>query len=170
MSGPNIQESLTVQLSTYMIQSLCRRLGTDPRLSIDNDSLTYDLVKDCEMIVGQVCRAFQNQSMYLGNSLSHGINISAVRLPWSIEEYAGQLSRSQNIGTPENEARLKEKFPPIYKAINGLLPLQDEPCIVMDSQNIIVLWYMPDALSKRRNVDLPSLSGLLYLLTGNRML
>jgi hypothetical protein len=72
MSEPNNQESLTVQLSAYMTKSLYRRLGTDLRSSIENDGLTYDLVKDCEMIVGQVWRAFHNQSMYIGNSLCRG--------------------------------------------------------------------------------------------------
>jgi hypothetical protein len=64
----------------------------------------------------------------------------SVTLPWDIEEYAKQLTTCQNIGTARNEARLKASFPPLYTTADGeLLPLQHDPCIVVDSCSIIVL-------------------------------
>jgi hypothetical protein len=34
-----------------------------------------------------------------------------------------------------------------------LLPLQEDPCIVVDSRGIIILWYLPSSLSTKRNVS-----------------
>lgn len=74
-------------------------------------------------------------------------------LPWSIEDYSKSLTPSQNISTERNEAELLRDFPPLFCNEPGeLLPLQDQPCIVVDSQGIIVLWYLPDAITRARNV------------------
>ena len=77
-----------------------------------------------------------------------------VVLPWAIEDYAGRLTSCQNIGTPSNENQLRKDFPPLFTTEDGeLLPLQEEPCIVVNSRRIIVLWYLPSSLSSQRNVS-----------------
>jgi hypothetical protein len=62
-AGPNNGSiTLTEQLSSYMILSLFHRLNVGPPPAIQNHGLSYDIVKDCEMIVAQVYHAFSNQS------------------------------------------------------------------------------------------------------------
>jgi len=76
-----------------------------------------------------------------------------VYLSWSIEEYADTLTSSQNIRSAEHEQDLFRRFPPLFSSVNGaLLPLQDEPCTIVDSKGIIVLWYVPNAITRARNV------------------
>ena len=117
-------------------------------------SHTYDTLKDCEMIVSQVHRAFNNPSKP-NFPAQHGKSyVLVVVLPWAIQDYTERLSSSQNIGTTANEERLRKDFPLLYTAENGqLLPLQEDLCIVLDSQGIIVLWYMPSSFSMKRNVS-----------------
>lgn len=77
-----------------------------------------------------------------------------VYLTWSIEEYALSLTTSQNIRSYEHECDLLRRFPPLFSSTSDtLLPLQDEPCTVVDSKGIIVLWYLPDAITRARNVS-----------------
>jgi hypothetical protein len=53
----------------------------------------------------------------------------------------------------EHEQDLSRRFPPLFSSVNGaLLPLQDEPCTIVDSKGIIVLWYAPNAITRARNV------------------
>ena len=56
--------NLTEKLSLHMTQSLSNRLWTQDVPLLDDDELSYQLLKDSEMIVGQVCRAYQNPRMY----------------------------------------------------------------------------------------------------------
>jgi hypothetical protein len=149
----NAASKLTEQISRYMILSLFYRLhhGSSPKSYY---GLSYDIVKDCEMIIEQVLRAFNNPSMSNFPGPDGRSNILIVILPWAIEDYAERLTPCQNIGTPLNESQLRKDFPPLFKAKDGeLLPLQEDPCIVVDSRGIIVLWYLPCSLSRRRNVS-----------------
>jgi len=80
--------------------------------------------------------------------------VLTVQLPWSIEEYASQLTPQQNIGTDEHEADLLRRFPPLFfSSEEAQVPLQDVPCTIVDSHGIIVLWYLPGALTQSRNVS-----------------
>jgi hypothetical protein len=54
---------LTQQISRYMVLSLFHRLKTGSRPGAYY-GLSYDIVKDCEMILEQVLRAFNNPSKY----------------------------------------------------------------------------------------------------------
>jgi hypothetical protein len=149
----NAASKLTEQISRYMILSLFYRLNhrSSPEAYY---GLSYDIVKDCEMIIEQVLRAFNNPSMMKFPGPRGRSDILIVILPWAIEDYAERLTPCQNIGTPLNERQLSQDFPPLFKAKDGeLLPLQEDPCIVVDSRGIIVLWYLPCSLSRRRNVS-----------------
>lgn len=95
---------------------------------------------------------------------------ATVHLPWSIEAYTDSLTPSQNIGNSRNEANIRHRFPPLFSHNSGeLLPLQDEPCTIVDCTGIIVLWYLPDALSDARNVIISDSSSKLLLTLNFRM-
>ena len=47
-----------------MTQSLSNRLWTQDVPLLDDDELSYELLKDSEMIVGQVCRTYKNPHVY----------------------------------------------------------------------------------------------------------
>ena len=78
-------------------------------------------------------------------------DVLIVVLLWAIEDYVERLSSSR---TTAKEETLRKDFPPLYTAENGqLLPLQEDPCVVVDSRGIIILWYMPSSFSSKRNVS-----------------
>jgi hypothetical protein len=52
--------NLTEKLSLRMTQSLSNRLWAQDVPLLDDDQLSYELLKDSEMIVAQVCRAYKN--------------------------------------------------------------------------------------------------------------
>jgi hypothetical protein len=52
--------NLTEKLSLHMTQSLSNRLWAQDVPLLDDDQLSYELLKDSEMIVAQVCRAYKN--------------------------------------------------------------------------------------------------------------
>jgi len=157
--------SLTQRISRYMVLSLFYRLNSGSRPTGVDYGLSYDILKDSEIIIAQVLRAFNNPSELKFPALRGKSDICIVFLPWAIEDYARRLTPCQNMGTPCNENRLRQDFPPLFTAKNGqLLPLQEEPCIVVDSRGIIILWYMPSCLSTKRNVSSVNVS-YIYILT-----
>ena len=94
---------------------------------------------------------------------AHKLTPPSVYLPWSIESYSDRLSPSQNISTLQNEADIAETFPPLFSDSHGeLFPLQDQPCTIVDCTGIIVLWYLPDALTEARTVIISSTHLTLY--------
>lgn len=83
-------------------------------------------------------------------------------MTWSIEEYAERLTKQQNMQTPEKEDAILRDFPPVYPP--GEEPLADTPVMVVDNQGIIVLWYLPGALTNRRAVS------VIHIFRGHRKL
>lgn len=67
-----------------------------------------------------------------------------VRLPWSIKAYMEATKTRNSVPDPS-------KFPP-FRADGAAVWLLDEPCIVTDCEDRIVLWYLPEALSPARAV------------------
>jgi hypothetical protein len=63
--------NLTEKLSLHMTQSLSNRLWTQDVSLLDDEELSYELLKDSEMIVAQVYRAYQNP----------GVSFSVLRPP-----------------------------------------------------------------------------------------
>ena len=137
--------NLTEKLALYMTDSLSTRFGAS--ISVPTNDLSYDLLKDCEMILAQVYQAHMNPSKYHTFAPRYMLIISnQVYIPWSIEEYSEALTKSQNISTVSQEHKIMTRFPPLFSnEATGFYPLQDEPCTVVDSNGIIVLWYLPDS-------------------------
>ncbi|KAF8950121.1 hypothetical protein BDZ97DRAFT_1771744 [Flammula alnicola] len=71
-----------------------------------------------------------------------------IHLTWSIREYSSRLTACQNVRSAKLEADLMKDFPPLTP---GALQLIKTPCIVVDSEDNIVLWYLPEALTIRRH-------------------
>jgi hypothetical protein len=152
-SGEDVSSTLTQRISRYMVLSLFYRLNSVSNPAGADYGLSYDILKDSEMIIAQVLRAFNNPSKLKFPALRGNSDVVIVVLPWGIEDYARRLTPCQNIGTPSNENRLSKDFPPLFTVENGqLLPLE-EPCTVVDSRGIIILWYIPSSLSTKRNVS-----------------
>ena len=66
--------TLTHQLSSYMIISLFHRMNVTPEPAAAGDhGLPYKIIKDCEMIVGQIYRAYSNpsESMHARRGIFH---------------------------------------------------------------------------------------------------
>ena len=57
--------NLTEKLALHMTQSLSNRLWIQDVPLLDDDELSYELLKDSEMIVAQVYRAYKNPRMSL---------------------------------------------------------------------------------------------------------
>ena len=57
--------NLTEKLALYMADSLSNRLGAS--ITAPTNDLSYELLKDCEMIVAQVYRAYRNPSKTLNS-------------------------------------------------------------------------------------------------------
>lgn len=154
--------NLTEKLALYLTHSLSNKLGSS--CSIPTYGLSLAILQDCEMVVAQAYQAYLNPSMFFTMLWpSYELSNLPVHLPWSIEAYSACLTSSQNIGTPRNEAEILSTFPPLFcKDSGGLLPLQDRPCTIVDSTGIIVLWYLPDALTNARNVSISYSNLTLY--------
>jgi hypothetical protein len=61
-SGEDVSSNLTKLISSYMVLSLFRRLNSVSNPAGANYGLSYDILKDSEMIIAQVLRAFENPS------------------------------------------------------------------------------------------------------------
>src|SRR5271168_2406158 len=134
-----------------MVLSLFYHLNSGSSLARAHYGLSYDTLKDCEIIIAQILWAFTNLSELKYPALCGKSDVLVVVLPWAIKDYAGRLSP-----LPEHRHNFQRK--PIkaglYTAKKGqILPLQEEPCIMVDSRRIIVLWYMPSSLSTKKNVS-----------------
>ncbi|KAF8809419.1 hypothetical protein BYT27DRAFT_7210077 [Phlegmacium glaucopus] len=71
------------------------------------------------------------------------------------DEYYINVTSTRHSTTPESEAALRKRFLPLFTATEGhCLPLQDVPCTVVDSCGIIVLWYLPGAITTSRNLKM----------------
>jgi len=57
--------NLTEKLALHMTQSLSNRLWIQDIPLLDDDELSYELLKDSEMIVAQVYRTYKNPRMSL---------------------------------------------------------------------------------------------------------
>ncbi|KAF8963474.1 hypothetical protein BDZ97DRAFT_1758553 [Flammula alnicola] len=62
-----------------------------------------------------------------------------ILLPWSIQEYSSWLTACQNCGSAKFEADLMKDILPLT---SGALHLINTPCIVVDSEDNIVLWVL----------------------------
>jgi hypothetical protein len=79
----------------------------------------------------------------------------AVKIDWDFSRYVDELPKQPTFsdeGTasatfpPSKEIRLLDKYPPL----NGVKI--SKPCIIIDKQGIIMLWYLPGILNDSRQV------------------
>lgn len=73
----------------------------------------------------------------------------AVTLPWSAEEYAEHLSPRQSGRYLATELHLEEAFRP-FKPCR----LIAAPMTVLDNAGNILLWYLPNSITKGRRVQM----------------
>lgn len=113
-------------------------------------SLPMEDAKECQRMACALGKAFKNKSelllLILHLTLTH---FGVVVLSWSVEDYMANLPPKPKGFSSPTEDYLEEKFPPVfqppYRHVN-------EPCIVVDCNGVILLWYLPDLLSSLRQV------------------
>jgi len=70
---------------------------------------------------------------------------------WSIKDYTDYLQENSPRSTGQNErleAEIMELYPPIHSA-----PLfQVRPCVIVDSEGHLLVWYLPSILTLKRQV------------------
>lgn len=64
-------------------------------------------------------------------------------LPWSVETYVQSMKRGSLV-TPEEETRLRSKFPPGNSIFES--NLEEKPGIIVDDDGNILVWSLPDIL------------------------
>ena len=72
------------------------------------------------------------------------------QMSWSVVRYLGELKKmgKRCTGIQEHvEGRLLELFPP------GPTETVAEPCVVVDSEGVILLWFLPGLLNQKRKVS-----------------
>ncbi|KAF8952900.1 hypothetical protein BDZ97DRAFT_1767909 [Flammula alnicola] len=117
----------TSLLGEYLQRAL--RVEVDNRHTITQpEHISPELLHDCHHLMQKVLSAFRHK----------------IQLPWSIREYSRRLTACQNVRSAKLEADLMKDFRPLT---SGALQLIKTPCIVVDSEDNIVLWYLPDALT-----------------------
>lgn len=128
------------------------------RLEVNNrhtttqpEHISPELLHDCHHLMQKVLSAFRHKSkcQRISCQLLYNLHMT-VHLPWSIREYSSRLTACQNVRSAKLEADLMKDFPPLTP---GALQLIKTPCIVVDSEDNIVLWYLPEALTIRRHVS-----------------
>ena len=68
-------------------------------------------------------------------------------MPWDVRHYRDNISTKNEGMNEEFEESLKRRYPPI----NGYGKIT-EPCVVIDNEGIILVWYIPNILTVERQV------------------
>jgi hypothetical protein len=74
-----------------------------------------------------------------------------VKLPWKASDYANALPPRPNGFAGPVEEKLEELFPPLF---SKPFPLVSKPSCLVDSDGIILAWYLPDGLTCSRQASL----------------
>jgi len=75
--------------------------------------------------------------------------VSVEKMSWSVVDYVAELNRRSKRCTGRNETLerdLLRLFPPCTTELVSV------PCVVVDSEGIILLWYLPGLLCGQRQV------------------
>jgi hypothetical protein len=73
-------------------------------------------------------------------------------VPWLLEDYVKRCGRRQSHAGDRREEELLRDFPGLPRARDGSLNLQDEPMIITDAKDRILLWYLPCVTQNHRQV------------------
>lgn len=76
-------------------------------------------------------------------------NLIAVRLTWSANTYDKHLGLRPNGRNEAFEEDLKRVFPPLQLPINFVAK---DPLVIVDCEDRILAWYLPNVLTKNRQV------------------
>ena len=121
--------------------------------------LPVSLGSELNQIALTLVDAFLNPSKYfqLVDHTYHQAEAAlAVKIDWDFSCYVDELPKQPTfldegvvlVTVPQSkEIRLLEKYPPL----NGVKILK--PCIIVDKQGIIMLWYLPGILNDSRQVN-----------------
>jgi hypothetical protein len=71
------------------------------------------------------------------------------RLRWSVDQYVTELRRRGNRVSGFQES-LEEEMETLFKPCEA--ELIDSPCVVVDTEGWILVWYLPGFLGPRRQV------------------
>jgi hypothetical protein len=80
----------------------------------------------------------------------NSLNIFLVKLPWKASDYANALPPRPNGFAGPVEEHLEEMFPPLF---SKPFPLVSKPSCLLDSDGIILGWYLPDGLTYSRQAS-----------------
>ena len=116
--------------------------------------LSVELVCDCELLAAIAAKAYMNRGMGLTTNRNLPIwwseNTDAVKLnAWDAQRYDASLPKKPMGRNEADEERMKKRYP-INEDYNDQ-PI-NEPAIVVDRHGKILVWYLPGALSKARQV------------------
>jgi hypothetical protein len=118
---------------------------------IPHQSLSVDLVCECEHIAATLVDAYQNPSMSI--LLLHHLFIEPyimlVVLPWDAVRYDDRLTIKETGRNEEREERHKNAYPPRYDLWDTVTT---KPSLVVDMHGVILAWYLPLVLSRDRQV------------------
>jgi hypothetical protein len=77
----------------------------------------------------------------------------ADQLNWAIGEYTQHLSARQDGSNQKRDTELLQQFPPQFHASPpSTLPYENDAVTIDDQDGVILMWYLPNALSARRQV------------------
>ena len=87
-------------------------------------------------------------SIFIENINSPLILYDADQLNWTITDYSQHLSTHQDGSNQKRETELLEQFPPQFQASpQSTLPYENDATTIDDQDGVILMWYLPNALS-----------------------
>ena len=151
---PDIQD-LIWQIARYCQARLREKFRpiSNPKASPPT-SFSLDLVADCEQITNVVAKAFKNRRKHFTENINSPLTLyDADQLNWTIADYSQHLSTRQDGSNQKREMELLEQFPPQFQASpQSTLPYENDAATIDDQDGVILMWYLPNALSSRRQV------------------
>ena len=156
MLGPQLLPhglDLTKDVAAYMQQSFRRKLNG----SIDNpirfpSYWSLEFLGECNLAVEKMVSAYRNKResfccfSFLANYFYH-----KDATVWSIKDYTDYLQEISPRSTGQNEcleAELTDRYPPIHSPCL----FQVRPCVIVDSEGHLLVWYLPSILTLKRQV------------------
>lgn len=138
----------------FVERSFRLRIGPSPEVAIPPITFSVDMAEDAERLTCALVAAFGNRRRLFQLPTASVLIPFAVYTSWSVLDYCKSLSKRCTGMNDEAEAALLASFPPIFPTLTICPP---DPMTVVDSNGIILLWYLPGALSNQRQVFSDSL-------------
>ena len=157
-SPPNLDATtfqLTDRVAAYMYARFCWYIQgcPAPMGAVPPLDFRADLVTDIEHLARKAAEAYNTPSKLRTFWLASVLNISVVVfIPWDVDRYAERLSKRSTGHNEKEEDKLSERFPPPPDLKGKVF---DKPIILLDLHSRILAWYVPEALTKKRQVSHP---------------